>query len=177
MTRHRRNDPDDLDGDAPWRARDYERTAGPEAGADYYPAPWSGSADGASSPARGALGTSSGRDDRPGEATGPPWERTSPPWELPGWNEAVPAQRRPRDDNAHPSGPLPRVNSGPLPRVPPESWPPAAPGPLPPVPPEPRAPGRSGYPGRHDGSFAGQDDTSYLRTGSGYRLRRRFRQR
>ncbi len=168
MTRHRRNDPDDLDGDAPWRARDYDRTAGQEAGGDYYPAPWGGSADGAQRPARGALGTS-GRDERPGETTAPPWERTAPPWELPGWDQAVPAQRRPRDDNAHPSGPLPRVNSGPLPRVPSESWPQPASGPLPPVPGEPRATGRGGYPAdRHDGGFAGQDDTSYLRTGSGY---------
>jgi UPF0755 protein len=157
MTRHRRNDPDDSGADAPWRAPDYEQ-APPEAPGDYYAAPWGRSAAGAPRPARGALGTSSGRDDRPGEATGPPWE-------LPGWNE-VPAQRRPRDDNAHPSGPLPRVNSGPMPRLPSEGWPSAASGPLPPLPREPRPADQSGYlPAPHED---GQDDTSYLRTGSGY---------
>src|SRR5499433_3489135 len=95
---------------------------------------------GAPRPARGALGTSIGRDDRPGEETGPPWERTSPPWELADWDEAGPAPRRPRDDSAHPSGPLPRVSSGPLPRMPPEAWPPPVS--------EPRRAG-------------GRDDTSY----------------
>jgi uncharacterized YceG family protein len=184
MTRHRRNDPDDAGGDAPWRAPDYEQApAAPEAGGDYYAAPRGGSPGGAPRPARGALGTSSGRDDRPGEATGP-WERTSPPWELPGWNEAVPAQWRPRDDSAHPSGPLPRVNSGPMPRLPSfggeagsrleESWQPAASGPLPQVPRD-QVP-RDQWPAdqsmspaaRHAGGFGDQDDTSYLRTGSGY---------
>src|SRR5262245_46018110 len=144
MTRRRRDDDDGLDGDAPWRARDYEQaTRPPAAPGDPYPPAWPGPA-GAPRPARGALGTSSGRDDRPGEETGPPWERTSPPWELPGWDEAGPAPRRPRDDSAHPSGPLPQVSSGPLPRLPPEAWPPPVSGPR-------RADGR--------------DDTSYLRTG------------
>ena len=143
--------------------------APPEAGDDYYAAPWGGSAAGAPRPARGALGTSSGRDYRPGEETAPPWEHTAPPWELPGWDEAVQARRRPHDDNAHPSGPLPRVSSGPLPRVPSEGWPPATSGPLPPVPREPWPAGQSSYPAaRHEGGFGGQDDTSYLRTGSGY---------
>ena len=179
MTRHRRNDPDDMDGDAPWRARDYDQApAPPEAGGDYYAAPWSGTAAGAPRPARGALGTSSGWDDRPGEATAPPWEHTAPPWELPGWDEAAPAQRRPRDDSAHPSGPLPRVNSAPLPRLPSESWPPATSGPLPPVPvprePWPADPG--GYPAAlHETGFGGQDDTSYRRTGSGSGSPRRAR--
>ena len=167
MTRHRRHDPDEVDGDAPWRAPDYERP--PEAGGDYHAAPWSGPGAGTQRPARGGLGTSSGRDDRPGEATGPPWEHTAPPWELPGWDEAIPPQRRPRDDSAHPSGPLPRVNSGPLPRVPAESGPPPISGPLPPVPREPRPAERSRYPAaRREGSFPGGDDTSYLRTGSGF---------
>jgi UPF0755 protein len=175
MTRHRRNDPDDPDdssGDAPWRARDYEQApAPPEESGDYYAAPWGESA-GAPRPARGALGTSSGRDDRPGEATAPPWEHTAPPWELPGWNEAASAQRRPRDDSAHPSGPLPQVNSGPMPRLPSEAWPPATSGPLPQVPQVPREPwpaGQGRYPAaRHEGGSGGQDDTSYLRTGSSY---------
>src|SRR6266700_3557295 len=130
MTRHRGHDPDELDGDAPWRAREY---------------------------------------DRPGEATTPPWERTSPPWELPGWDEAVPAQRRPRDDSAHPSGPLPQVNSGPMPRLPAEAAPPPISGPLPPVPRQPWTTDRSSYPvSRHAGGHPGEDDTGYLRTGSGY---------
>jgi peptidoglycan lytic transglycosylase G len=185
MTRHRRNDPDDMNGaDAPWRARDYDQVpAPPEAGGDYYAAPWGGSAAGAPRSARGALGTSSGRDDQPGEATGPPWE-------LPGWNDAVPAQRRPRDDSAHPSGPLPRVDSGPMPRLPSwggaagselaergaagpgpaETWPPATSGPLPSVPGERWPADQSRYPvARHrGGGLGGEDDTSYLRTGSGY---------
>jgi UPF0755 protein len=179
MTRHRRNDPEDISGDAPWRD---QPAAPPDARGDYYAAPWGGSAAGAPRSARGALGTSSGRDDRPGEATGPPWERTSPPWELPGWDEAVPAQRRPRDDSAHPSGPLPQVNSGPMPRLPgpslgraagsglTETWPPTNPGPLSAVPGEPWPADQSRYPAaRHrDDGFGGQDDTSYLRTGSGY---------
>ena len=162
MTRHRRNDPDDSGrGRALACPGLRPATAPPEAGGDYYAAPWGGSAAGAPRPARGALGTSSGRDDRPGEATGPPWE-------LPGWDEAVPAQRRPRDDNAHPSGPLPRVNSGPMPRLPSEGWPPAASGPLPPLPREPWPADQSGYPAApHEGGYGGQDDTSYLRTGSG----------
>src|SRR5262249_43278557 len=107
---------------------------------------------GAPGPARGALGPSSGRDDRPGEETGPPWERTSPPWELPGWDEA-----RPRDDSAHPSGPLPQVSSGPLPRLPPEAWPPPVS--------EPRRAG-----GRDDTSYlrTGYTDPGYARVGSGY---------
>src|SRR5207248_7831718 len=134
MTRHRRNDPEDIGEDAPWRAKDHGRPAAPpDARRDYYAAPWGGSAAGAPRPARGALGTSSGRDDRPGEATGPPWERTSPPWELPGWDEAVPAQRRPRDDSAHPSGPLPQVNSGPMPRLPSLGGAPALTGTWPPT--------------------------------------------
>ena len=129
MTRHRRDDEDGLEGDAPWRAKDYERAARPpEAAGDYRAGPGGSPSAGAPRPARGALGTSSGRDDRPGEETGPPWERTAPPWELPGWNNAVPAQRGPRDGGAHPSGPLPRVSSGPLPRLSPESWPSAVSG-------------------------------------------------
>ena len=164
MTRHRRNDPEDIGGDAPWRARDYDQPAAPpDARGDYHAAPWGGpAAGGAPRPARGALGTSSGPGDRPGEATGPPWEHTAPPWELPGWDEAVPAQRRPRDDSAHPSGPLPRVNSGPMPRLP-------SLGPLAQVPRQPWPADQGSYPAaRHsDGGF-GQDDTSYLRTGPGY---------
>ena len=97
MTRHRRNDPEDIGGDAPWRAQDHDQPAAPPAArGDYDAAPWGGSAAGAPYPARGALGTSSGPNNRPSEATGPPWEHTSPPWELPGWDEAVPARRRPR---------------------------------------------------------------------------------
>jgi uncharacterized YceG family protein len=195
MTRHRRNDPDDVNGgDAPWRSRDYDQVpAPPEAGGDYYAAPWGGSAAGAPRSARGALGTSSGRDDGPGEATGPPWE-------LPGWNDAVPAQRRPRDDSAHPSGPLPRVNSGPMPQLPSlggvagpgpalggvagsglaergvagpgpaEHWPPATSGPLPSVPREPWPASQNRYPSARyrDDGLGGDEDTSYLRTGSGY---------
>jgi len=158
MTRQRRDDEDGLDGDAPWRAEGHERAAPPPGAAgDYRPRP-RGRAAGAPRPARGALGTSSGRDDRPGEDTGPRWEHTSPPWELPGWDDATPAQRRARDDNAHPSGPLPQV-SGPMPRLSPEAWPPAESGPLPPVPREARPPGEPGYPGTR------RDDTSYLRTG------------
>jgi uncharacterized YceG family protein len=201
MTRHRRNDPEDIGGDAPWRAQDHDQPAAPpDARGDYYAAPWGGSAAGAPRPARGALGTSSGRDNRSGEATGPPWEHTSPPWELPGWDEAVPARRRPRDDSAHPSGPLPQVNSGPMPRLPSlggaagsglaergaagsapaergaagsglaETWLPANSGPLSAVPREPWPAGQSRYPAaRHrDDGFGGDDDTSYLRTGSGY---------
>jgi peptidoglycan lytic transglycosylase G len=167
MTRHRRHDPDEVDGDAPWRAPGYDRP--PETGGDYHAAPWSGPAAGAPRSARGALGTSSGRDDRPGEATGPPWERTAPPWEQPGWDEAIPPQRRPRGDSAHPSGPLPRVNSGPQPRVPGESGPPTISGPLPPVPREPWPAERSRYPDAHrESSFPGHGDTGYLRTGSGF---------
>ena len=66
------------------------------------------------------------------------------------------------------------MNSGPLPRLPSGAWPPATSGPLPPVPlsPAPREPRPAdpgGYPAaRHGGGFGGQDDTSYLRTGSGY---------
>ena len=170
MTRHRRNDPEDSGGDAPWRARDHDQPAAPpEAAGDYYAAPSGGSAAGAPRSARGVLGTSSGWGDRPGEATGPPWEGTAPPWELPGWDEAVPAQRRPRDDSAHPSGPLPQVNSGPLPRLPSETWPPATSGPLPSVPREPWHASQARYPAaRHRDRFGDEDDTSYLRTGSGY---------
>ena len=123
MTRHRRDDEGRFDGDAPWRARDYER---------------------------------------PDADTGQPGEHTSPPWELPGWDDAGPAQRRPRDDSAHPSGPLPQVSSGPLPRVPPESWPGAS-GPLPPVPQGARRSGEPGYLGAR--GAGGRDDTGYLRTG------------
>ena len=113
MTRHRRDDEDGLDGDAPWRARDYDRA-----------------------PARrtrpvtttGALGRPRGGRGAPGagrarylQRAGRPARRGNepalgahrPPWELPGWDEAVPARRRPRDDSAHPSGPLPQVSSGP----------------------------------------------------------------
>ena len=157
MTRRSRDDDDGLDGDAPWRARDYEQaTRPPDAPGDPYSPAWPGPA-GAPRPARGALGTSSGRDDRPGEETGPPWERTSPPWELPGWDEAGPAPRRPRDDSAHPSGPLPQVSSGPLPRLPPEAWPPPVS--------EPRRAG-----GRDDTSYlrTGYTDPGYARVGSGY---------
>src|SRR5215472_2311190 len=156
MTRHRRDDEDGLDGDAAWRPRDYGRTASPP------DAPGGGPA-GAPRPARGALDTSSGRDDRPGEETGPSWEGTSPPWDRPGWDEATPAQRRLRDDNAHPSGPLPQVSSGPLPRLSSEAWPPAVSGPLPPVPAEARPTGEPGYAGtRRPGS---REDADYLRTG------------
>src|SRR5260370_4010457 len=138
MTRHRREDEAGLGGDAPWRAKDYERAARrPEAAGDYRAGPGGSPSAGAPRPARGALGTSSGRDDRPGEETGPPWERTAPPWELPGWNNAVPAQRGPRDGGAHPSGPLPRASPEPLPRLSPESWPSAGSRPLPPAPPPP----------------------------------------
>src|SRR5262249_32087560 len=103
MTRQRRDDEDGLDGDAPWRAEGRERAAPPPGppGASR-PRP-RGRAAGAPRPAQGALGTSSGRDDRPVEDTGPRWEHTSPPWELPGWDDAAPAQHRARDDNAHPS--------------------------------------------------------------------------
>ncbi len=171
MTRHRRDDEDGLEGDAPWRAKDYERAARPpEAAGDYRAGPGGSPSAGAPRPARGALGTSSGRDDRPGEETGPPWERTAPPWELPGWNNAVPAQRGPRDGGAHPSGPLPRVSTGPLPRLSPESWPSAVSGPLPPV---PRESDEAGYAGARRAAVPGSgDDTRYLRTGSadpGYR--------
>ena len=84
MTRHRRDDEDGLGGDAPWHAQDHDR---PDAAGDY-PPPWGGPA-GAPRPARGALGTSSGRDDRPGEETSPSWERTSSPWELAGDRKSV----------------------------------------------------------------------------------------
>jgi UPF0755 protein len=154
MTRHRRNDEDGLDGDAAWRAKDYDR---PDAAGDY-PAPWGGPA-GAPGLVQGARGASSGRDDRPGEETGPPWEHTSPPWELPGWDQAVPAQRRPREDNAHPSGPLPQVPSGPLPGLSSEGWPPAVSGPWPAVPREAWPSDEAGYSG------TSQDDSGYLRTG------------
>ena len=153
MTRHRRNDEDGLDGDASWRAKDYDR---PDVAGDY-PPPWGGPA-GAPRPARGALGTSSGRHDRPAEEAGPSWEHTSPPWELPGWDEAAPAQRSQREDNAHPSGPLPQVPSGPLPRLSPEGWP-AASGPLPPVPGEAWPSDEAGYSGTR------RDDSGDLRTG------------
>src|SRR5262249_23360277 len=89
-----------------------------------------------------------GRVDLPGEETRQPWERT--PWDLPGWDEVTPAQRRLRDDNAHPSGPLPQVPSG--------AWPPVS-GPLPPVPEEAWPPGEPGY------ADTRREDTSYLRTG------------
>jgi len=144
MTRHRRDDEDGLDGDAAWRTSDYGRAARPPGTAGNSPAPGGGPA-GAPRPARGALGTSGGQDDRPGEETGPPWERT-PPWDRPGWDEATPAQRRLRDDNAHPSGPLPQV-PGPPPRLSSEAWP-------------------SGEPG-YTGILraGGPEDTDYLRTG------------
>src|SRR5262249_20299375 len=159
MTRHRRDDADGLDGDAPWRAKDYERAARPpDAAGDSRPPPRGGPA-GTSRPARSALGTSSGRDNRPGEETGPPWEHTSPPWELPGWDEAAPAPRRPREGTAPPSAPPPPGASGPLPRLPPEAWPPTASGPLPPVPREAWPQAGPGDPGTR------RDDTSYLRTG------------
>ena len=92
MTRHRRDDDDGLDGDAPWRARDYGRAARPPDAPGDSPAPGDGPA-GAPRPARGALGTSSGRDDRPGEETDRPGS-APPPWEQPGWDEATacPAQ-------------------------------------------------------------------------------------
>lgn len=97
------------------------------------------------------------RDDEegPGEETGPPWERS--PWDLPGWDEVTPAQRRLRDDNAHPSGPLPQVSSGPLPRLPSEAWPSAVSGPRPPVPEEAWPLGEPGYTGarREDASYPG----------------------
>jgi uncharacterized YceG family protein len=137
MTRHRRDDEDGLDGDAAWRTSDYGRAARPPGTAGDSPAPRGGPA--------GALGTSSGRDDRPGEETGPPGERT-PPWDRPGWDEATPAQRRLHDDNAHPSGPLPQV-SGPPPRLSSEAWP-------------------SGEPD-YTGILraGGREDAGYLRTG------------
>ena len=46
MTRRRRQDPDEVDGDAPWRARDYDQGRPAEPGGDYYPAPWSDPASG-----------------------------------------------------------------------------------------------------------------------------------
>src|SRR5262249_44522305 len=155
MTRRRRDDEDGLDGDAPWRAKDYEREGRPPGG--YFPAP-GGGPPGAPRRAGGAAGPPRGRGDRPAEETGLPWEHPPPPWELPGWDEAGPAQRVPRDDPAHPSGPLPQVSSGPLPRLSPESWPSAASGPLPPVPREAWPPAEAGYPG------TGRAGTSYLRT-------------
>ena len=67
MTRHRRHDPDEVNGDAPFRAPDYERPARPpKNGRDYYQEPWGG-------------GTSGGDDDGAGEATGPPWEPPAVP--------------------------------------------------------------------------------------------------
>jgi UPF0755 protein len=78
---------------------------------------------------------------------------------MPGWDEATPAQGKLRDDNAHPSGPLPQVSSGPLPRVSSDAWPPAISGPMPPVPEEAWASGEPGYPGTRG------EDASYLRTG------------
>ena len=105
MTRHRRHDPDEVAGDTPWRAQDYARPArSPDASGDYYAPPRDGRGQG--TPSDRGLGTSGGHDDRPGEATGPPWE-------MPSWDEPGPPRRRPRDDGAHPSGPLPQVNSGP----------------------------------------------------------------
>ncbi len=80
MTRHRRNDPDDRRGRA-LACRDYEsapRRPSPAAG--YGSESWDGPPRGAERPARRALGTSSGRDDGAGEATGPPWERR-PRWD------------------------------------------------------------------------------------------------
>jgi UPF0755 protein len=55
-------------------------------------------------------------------------------------------------------------------RLPSETWPPATSGPLPSVPREPWPAGQSRYPSaRHRGGGLGdEDDTSYLRTGSGY---------
>jgi len=154
MTRRRRHDSDEVDGDAPWRARDHGRAARPpEDSGDDHPALWS-EPTGFPRPARGARGTPGVRDDEPGEATGPPWD-------LPGWYEAVPAQRHPRDAGAHPSGPLPGLPSG--------SGPPPISGPLGPVPREPLPAERSRYPAaRHEGGYPGQDDSGYLRTGSGY---------
>jgi UPF0755 protein len=156
MTRHRRDDDDGLDGDAPWRASDYGRAARPP---DAAGGPGDGP-PGAPRPARGALGTSGGRYDRPGEETEPPWERT-PPWDQPGWDDATPAQRRLRDDNAHPSGPLPQV-FGPLPRLSSEARPPAASGPLPP-PGEAWPPGEPDHTGAH--WVGSREDASYVRTG------------
>jgi len=141
MTRHRRHDPDEVNGDAPFRAPDYERPARPpENGRDYYQEPWGG-------------GTSGGHDGGAGGATGPPWQ--PPAWNQPG------TAGRPRDDGAHPSGPLPRL--------PAEAGPPTISGPLPPVPGEPWPAERGSYPSaRHENGSPGPDDTGYLRTGSGY---------
>jgi UPF0755 protein len=56
-----------------------------------------------------------------------------------------------------------------MPRLPSEARPPATSGPLPPVPRELWPADQSRYPAaRHSGGFGGGDDTSYLRTGSGY---------
>jgi UPF0755 protein len=83
---------------------------------------------------------------------------------MPGWDEATPAQRRLRDDNAHPSGPLPQVSSsGPLPRLTGEAWPPAISGPLPSVPEEAWQSGEPGYPAA--GQPGSREDAGYLRTG------------
>jgi UPF0755 protein len=193
MTRHRKGDIDGDDEDVPpWRAKDYESAPPrPAAAGGYGSVPPDGRPRGAGRPARGALGTSRGRDDAPGETTGPPWER-------PGWDDSQPMRRAPRPGGltgGHPSGPLPRVSSGPLPRVPPDSWPGAGSGPLPPVPESwdaehswpqgsPASPGGD-YPGhsygserppdgysaepyldRADPGYPGHhDDAPYLRTG------------
>src|SRR5260370_17927748 len=105
MTRHHSQDPDEVDGDAPWRARDHDQGRPAEPGGDYYPAPWSGPA-GAPRPARGAPGPSGGREDSPGELTGPPWEQ-------PGWNEAGPAHPPPPHHAPPPARPPPQLNSRP----------------------------------------------------------------
>jgi UPF0755 protein len=180
MTRHRRGDPDG-DEDAPWRAGGYEtgdyetggyETGGYEAGSyegtprqpdaarNYLPSPWDEPDRGAQRQARGALGTSSSRDDRPGEETGPPWE-------LPGWDDSQPIRGAPRSSGpagSHPSGPLPRVSSsGPLPRVPADSWPGAASGPLAPLP-----PATGGWPEPADGDRPGHGFGSERSQGSRY---------
>jgi UPF0755 protein len=181
MTRHRRGDADGEEGDAPWRARDYESAARQSgSGPEYFPAAWEDPAGGAHQTARGALGTSS-EDTGPGEVTGPPWE-------LPGWDDSQPVRRAPRPgglSGGHPSGPLPRVSSsGPLPRVSPDSWPGATTGPMPAASSRPPAPlphdgegwadqaggdyPTGGYGGGHSGGSAYPPDPYLDGDGSGY---------
>src|SRR5260370_40550925 len=102
MTRHRRGNAEGDEGEGLRRAGHQERTARqPDAARDYFPSPWEDPARGAQRPARGALGTSSGRDGGPEEVTGPPWE-------LPGWDDSEASRRAPRQGGltgGHPSGP------------------------------------------------------------------------
>src|SRR5215469_17837782 len=165
MTRHRRGDPDGEEGDAPWRASDYENAPRqPSAAREYYPASADDQARDARRPARGALGTWS-EDTGPGESTGPPWE-------MLGWDDSQPIRRTPRPGGltgGHPSGPLPRVSSsGPMPRVSPDSWPGGAGDPLAPLPSDERNwpdPAGSHYPG---GDHSGRGFGSEPALDSGY---------